>query len=141
MFIGLTTRHGKEELVRAVMEGVVFSLYDAYQAMIAAGVEPERIILSGGGAQSNLWNQIVADVFGMPVHRLQVGEQSALGAALLVGSGIGLFDVIETSRKWAEYDAAIAPDLANQSRYQEVFTLYRKIYRKLKEHGMISMGD
>ncbi len=141
MFIGLTTRHGKEELVRAVMEGVVFSLYDAYQAMIAAGVEPERIILSGGGAQSNLWNQIVADVFGMPVHRLQVGEQSALGAALLVGSGIGLFDVIETSRKWAEYDAAIAPDLANQSRYQEVFTLYRKIYRKLKESGMISMGD
>jgi xylulokinase len=132
MFIGLTTRHGKEELVRSVMEGVVFSLYDAYQVMVAAGIHPERIILAGGGARSLLWRQMVADVFGLPVARLRVGEQSALGAALMAGVGIGMFDIVETSQRWAKYEAAIDPDLSDHAKYHEVLNLFRSIYHKLK---------
>jgi xylulokinase len=132
MFVGLTTRHGKEELVRSVMEGVVFSLYDAYQVMVAAGILPERIILAGGGAQSWLWRQMVADVFGLPVARLRVGEQSALGAALLAGAGIGMFDIVKTSQQWAKYEAAVDPDVTNRDRYHHSLSLFRSIYQKLK---------
>jgi xylulokinase len=137
MFIGLTTRHGKGELVRSIMEGVTYSLFNAFQVMVAAGSRPKRIILAGGGARSQLWSQMVADVFGLPVQKLRVGEQSALGAALLAGAGIGLFDIIETSPKWVKYETAIEPDLANQAEYQEVFALFHSIYRKLKERKAI----
>jgi xylulokinase len=132
MFVGLTTRHGKEDLVGAVMEGVVFSLYDAFQVMIAAGVLPERIILAGGGAQSRFWRQMVADVFGLPVEKLRIGEQSALGAALMAGAGIGMFDIVTTSQKWAKYEDTIDPDMTNRDKYHQGLSLFRLIYQKMK---------
>lgn len=132
MFIGLTTRHGKKELVRSVMEGVIFSLYDAYRLMIEAHIHPERIILSGGGGRSQLWSQMVADIFGLPVVRLQIGEQSALGAAMMAGAGIGLYDIVETSQRWAKYETEIDPDLINEARYHQIFAMYRSIYQQIK---------
>jgi xylulokinase len=137
MFVGLTTRQEKGELVRSVMEGVAYSLYDAYQVMDAAGKQPERIVLAGGGARSDLWCQMVAEVFGLPVQKLHVGEQSAQGAALLAGAGMGLFDIVETSARWAQYETTIEPDLVNQVEYQEVFALYRSIYLELKPREAI----
>ena len=62
------------------------------QALAELGAAPQRLVMAGGGARSRLWQQIVADVFGLPVQRLAVADQSAMGAALLAGAGIGLFD-------------------------------------------------
>jgi xylulokinase len=132
MFVGLTTRHGKEEIVRSVMEGVVYSLYEAYQVMVAAGILPEKIIMGGGGAQSRLWRQMVADAFGLPVARLRVGEQSALGAALLAGAGIGMFAIVKTSQQWRKYEATVDPDLINRDQYIQSLSLFRSIYQKMK---------
>ncbi|MEZ4583286.1 MAG: FGGY-family carbohydrate kinase [Caldilineaceae bacterium] len=83
LFLGLTLRHGQAELVRAVMEGVTLGCADAFAVLAELGAQPEHVILAGGGARSALWQQLVADVFGLPVRPLQVADQSAAGAALL----------------------------------------------------------
>lgn len=132
MFVGLTIRHKRADLIRSVMEGVTFSLYEAYLVLVEAGIQPERIILAGGGARSRLWQQMVADVFGLPVAKLRIEEQSALGAALMAGAGMGLFDLTETSQLWAAYDAPTDPDFTDREKYLGMLTLFRSIYQNYK---------
>jgi sugar (pentulose or hexulose) kinase len=68
-------------------------------------------------------------VFGMPVHRLLVAEQSAAGAALLAGAGLGLFEAGEAAREWAHYDPPIDPDSENHARYQEILPIFQRAYQ------------
>jgi xylulokinase len=133
MYVGLTIRHERGDLVRSVMEGVTFSLYEAYQVLIKTGIQPHRVILAGGGARSRLWRQMVADVFGLPVEKARIEEQSALGAALMAGAGIGMFDVVETSQQWAKYEAQIEPNSAAHAQYHQILPLYRSIYQRIKD--------
>jgi xylulokinase len=132
MFFGLTIRHRRADLIRSVMEGVIFSLYEAYMVMVEAGIQPERLILAGGGARSQLWQQMVADVFGLPVVKLRIEEQSAFGAALLAGAGLGLFDIAEASQQWAAYDAPTDPDFSNRGKYLGMLSLFRSVYQEFK---------
>lgn len=133
IFLGLTLRHGRPELVRAVMEGVTLACYDAYSVLAELGAAPRRVILAGGGARSRLWQQIVADVFNLPVQPLEVTEQSAVGAVLLAGAGIGLFRVDEAARAWASYGGPIEPDGGRHRRYQALLSLFRDAYAKHRE--------
>jgi xylulokinase len=133
VFFGLTLRSERADLVRAVMEGVVFSLYQAYQALVGDGTRPEKIILTGGGARSGFWGKIVADVFGLPVQKLLVQEASTLGAAIIAGAGIGIFDLVKKSRKLARYEAPIEPQISNHTRYKELFEVYCEIYQQNKD--------
>ncbi|MGL4648738.1 MAG: FGGY-family carbohydrate kinase, partial [Caldilineaceae bacterium] len=127
-FLGLTAAHNRSHLVRAVMEGATLACADAYAVLRAAAPAPKRVILAGGGARSLLWQQIVADVLGVPVARLLTGEQSARGAALLAGEAVGILDAAEASRRWAAWGEPLAPDPATQARYQELLGLYRMAY-------------
>lgn len=129
LFLGLTLRHSQGELVRAVLEGVTLSLFEAYSVMDETGGTPKALILAGGGARSRLWQHIVADVFGLPVRRLKVSEQSAAGAALLAGAGVGLLEPVAASRAWARYDLPVEPDPNNHARYQELLALFRSAYQ------------
>jgi xylulokinase len=130
LFLGLSVEHGRGHLVRAVMEGATLALFDAYDVLRSLGAAPSTIVLSGGGAQSGLWRQIVADVFGLPVLPLLTVEQSALGAALLAGAGIGLFDPAETAQRWATYDDPVEPDARAQAVYERLLPVFRDAYRK-----------
>jgi xylulokinase len=132
-FLGLTLSHGQAELVRAVMEGVTFSLYEAFLVLLEAGIQPERIIISGGGARSRLWQQIVADVFGLPVMRLRVNEASALGAALLAGAGSGHLEMVEASHLWAIYDHPFEPNYSDRALYLELLEIFQLTYLKYKD--------
>jgi xylulokinase len=133
-FVGLTLRHGQGDLVRAVQEGVAFSLYDAYQVLTELGVRSESIILAGGGAKSKVWRQIIADVFGKPVQPLLTGEQSAVGAVLLAGAGARLFDVADTARRWAQLGDVIQPDVARHAFYRDRFASFQALYARNKGH-------
>ncbi|MBN1993136.1 MAG: xylulokinase [Anaerolineae bacterium] len=133
LFLGLTASHGQAELVRAVMEGVALACYDAYQVLAELGARPNRIIMAGGGAGSRLWQHIVADVFNLPVQRLEVSEQSALGALLLAGGGVGLFEPGPTAQTWAAYGPAVAPNKRRHAFYQELLPLFRSTYQKHRE--------
>jgi len=129
-FFGLTLRHGQGHLVRAVMEGVTFACFDAYQVLVELGVPDGSIILAGGGAQSPLWRQIVADIFNRPVQPLLTGEQSAMGAVLLAGGGSGAFDLAATARRWAQLGPATTPDAQRHDFYTERFAAFRALYAR-----------
>ena len=89
VFLGLTGPQGRGHLVRAVLEGVAFSLFEAFSVLKELGAAPSRIVLVGGGARSPLWRQIMADVFGLPVSPALDPDQSAIGAAMTAGAAIG----------------------------------------------------
>ena len=133
MFLGLSIRHGRAEMVRAVMEGVAFSCYDAYRVLMELGAHPSRMIMAGGGARSSLWQHIVADVFNLPVHRLAIAEQSALGAAILAGAAIGWHRPGEAASRWAAYDAPIEPDTRHHADYQALLEIFRSAYLKHRD--------
>jgi len=133
VFLGLAAEHGRPELVRAVMEGVALAFYDGYHVLQELGAHPSRVIMAGGGARSAVWRQIVADVFGLPVQRLQVAEQSAMGAALLAGVGMGLFDPLEVAQRWAVYGPATGPEGGRHAQYGELLSIFRDAYRKHRE--------
>ncbi len=137
MFLGLSAHHSRAEMVRAVMEGVAFSCYDAYQVLVEMGAQPGRIIMAGGGARSSLWQHIVADVFNLPVHRLAIAEQSALGAAILAGAGIGWHSPTVAASQWAACDALVEPDRQNHAAYLELIQIFRSAYRKHRDDFQI----
>lgn len=132
-FLGLTLQHGRAALVRAVLEGVGLAAYDAYAVLAELGAAPSRIVLAGGGAASPLWRQIIADIFGAPVHPLARQEQSALGAALLAGAGLGLFDLVAQAQAWAVYAPVVGADPARHAFYQTRLPLFRAAYRNNRD--------
>ncbi|HLE15657.1 MAG TPA: xylulokinase [Anaerolineales bacterium] len=133
IFLGLALGHGRAELVRAVLEGVALSCYEAYRVLVEGGGRPERLILAGGGSRSRLWGQIVADVFALPVVRLETAEQSAVGAALLAGAGAGHFSAGQEARAWARYGPPLEPDLTRHSLYLELGEVFRRAYLAHRE--------
>jgi xylulokinase len=133
IFLGLKAGHGRAELVRAVMEGVALACYDAFAALAEVGARPQRIVLAGGGAQSELWQQIMADVFNLPLQPLISGEQSARGAALLAGEGLGQFQAGAAAQTWASYGPVREPNQANHHHFQELLHIFRQAYQKHRE--------
>lgn len=131
-FFGLTLRHGQGDFVRAVMEGVAFACYDAYQVLAELGVRADSIILAGGGARSAVWRQIIADIFQQPVRPLLTTAQSALGAVLLAGAGSGAFDLVATAEQWAQLGPATAPAADRAAFYAERFAAFQALYARNK---------
>ena len=127
-FLGLAAHHDHGDVVRAVMEGITFACLDAYDALRETGAEPERIVMAGGGARGPFWRQMVADVFGLPVHALTTADQAAMGAALLAVSGVRGLDPVATAQSWARYGATHEPDAARHDRYAEVAAIFRDAY-------------
>lgn len=133
IFLGLTVRHGRSEIIRSVMEGVAFACYDAYSCLLDMGIRPASITLAGGGARSPLWQQIFADVFGLPVRQLLVEEQSALGAAMLAGAGIGLIDIDDALKNWPKYGPRVGFNPEAKEIYRNIYPIYQRLYTKNRE--------
>ena len=95
--VGLAASHGRGHIVRAVMEGVAFSLRDTFSIFEEMGVPVDRIRLGGGGARSALWRQIQADVYGSAVDTAGADEGAAYGAAILAAVGIGLWPTVDAA--------------------------------------------
>ncbi len=133
VFFGLSLRHTKAHMARAVMEGVAFSLRDCLELVKALGVSMEEVRVSGGGARSALWRQIIADVFGAPLVTLKVTEGPAYGAALLAGVGIGVYgSVVEACEKTIKPAGVTEPNPPVVALYEEYYGLYRALYPQLK---------
>jgi xylulokinase len=92
VFFGLTLRHAKPHMTRAVLEGVTYGLRDSLELMRALGLSIEQVRASGGGARSPLWRQILADVFDTEIVTVNVTEGAAYGAALLAGVGAAVYN-------------------------------------------------
>ena len=133
LFLGLGASHSQAELVRAVIEGVGLACFDAFSVLSELGSSPKKIVMAGGGAGSPVWRQIIADIFNLPIQQLLVKEQSAIGAVLLAGSGIGLFDLGSTAHHWATYGLPLEPDPERHAIYQELLSIFRNAYQKHQE--------
>lgn len=132
-FVGLTVRHGKRHLVRAVLEGVSFGLRDGLQLIRALQTPITQVRLSGGGAKSALWRQILADVFGSELALVNVTEGAAYGAALLAGVGAGVFaGVQEAVAQTVQLADRTSPIPANVERYERLYAVYRSLYPTLQ---------
>jgi xylulokinase len=134
-FVGLTIRHNEGHLVRAVLEGVAFGLRDSFELMKQAGQkEIRQVRVSGGGARSLLWRQILANVLGAELVTVNTTEGAAYGAALLAGVGAGLWpDVDQACQATVRLTGSTAPQPAEQAAYEKHYALYRQLYPALKE--------
>jgi xylulokinase len=132
-FTGLSLRHDRGALVRAVLEGVAYGLRDSLELLRELGVAAEVGRVSGGGARSDLWLRIVASVLGLPLERTEVEEGAAYGAALLGGVRAGVFaDAREAVAACVRVRDRIDPDPAWQARYEEGYARYRELYPTLR---------
>ena len=133
-FVGLTLRHRRGHLTRAVLEGVAFSMRDCFALLKEAGVgDVRQVRLAGGGAKSALWRRICASVLGVELVTVNSTEGAAYGAALLAGAGAGAWPTVQ-----AACDAAIAvtgrdePDPGWARAYDALYPRYRELYPALK---------
>jgi len=132
-FVGLTLRHDRGALTRAVLEGVAYGLRDSLELLGVLGVEAEVGRVSGGGARSELWVRIVASVLGLPLERTSADEGAAYGAALLGGVAQGVFaDAHEAVEACVRVSDRIEPDPGWQAVYEEGYTRYRVLYPALR---------
>jgi xylulokinase len=125
--------HKRADMLRAVMEGVSYSLRDCMEVMREMNVASSQMIATGGGGRSPFWRQMIADILDCPIITVQNREGPALGVAILAGVGAGLYPDIPTAcDKIMAFTSPQNPSPAAQARYEPYFGLYREIYRSLK---------
>jgi xylulokinase len=132
--VGLTAQHTLGHVVRAILEGVAFSLRDTLTIFRELNLPIESIRLGGGGARGPLWRQIQADVYGMPVEILEAEEGGAYGAALLAGVGAGVWPSVENACETAIRVAQrVEPDAKRLATMNRQYEEYRSLYPALKD--------
>jgi xylulokinase len=132
-FVGLSLRHDRGALVRAVLEGVAFGLRDSLELVRLMGAEPEVARVSGGGARSDLWLRMVASVLALPLERTAVEEGSAFGAALLGGVAGGVFDDVHKAvSATVRVTVTIEPEPEWTEPYAAAYNRFRSLYPALR---------
>jgi xylulokinase len=133
MLAGLTASHTRAHVVRAILEGVAFSLKDTFSIFEEMNVPVKRIRLGGGGARSPLWRQIQADVYGHEVEIVEAEEGAAYGAALLAGVGAQIWPSVDAACETAVRVAQrVQPIAANVAALKKLYTAYRRVYPAMK---------
>jgi xylulokinase len=134
VFFGLSAKHTKKEVLRSVMEGVVYSLKDCMEIIKELGVDVSEIRASGGGGKSPLWRQMQADVFNSEICTINASEGPAFGVAILAGVGSGVYkSVPEACEATIQVKTRQPADQAVTTRYNEYYKLYKSLYRSLKQ--------
>jgi xylulokinase len=131
--IGLAADHTRAHVVRAILEGVAFSLRDTLTIFDEMNVPVEIIKLGGGGARSALWRQIQADVYGYAVETVAAEEGAAYGAALLAGVGVKIWSSVDDAcAQTVKASAQIAPDASAVALLGARYEVYRNLYPALR---------
>ena len=134
MFFGLSAMHQRRDLLRAVMEGVSFSLNDCLGILSEMGVAPETMLACGGGGKSQLWRQMLADVMNCPVATTVNTEGPALGVAILASVGAGLYPSVQDAcRKMIHVNPEQKPIQENVPKYAKVYSIYKQLYAANKD--------
>jgi xylulokinase len=143
VFFGLTARHTRAHLTRALLEGVLFSLRDALEIMRELGVRPATVVATGGGSSSPLWRRLQADVYGTVIRRTVIQEGAAYGAALLGHVAAGTFASVEEAAQVVRtLEDVTEPDPRVMPIYDATFELYRALYARTEDlmHGLTTLA-
>jgi xylulokinase len=133
VLFGLSPRHTRAHVVRAIMEGVAFGLRDSIEIIRALRVPIEEIRITGGGARSAVWRQIIADVFQQSIVRINAEEGPAFGAAIIAGVATGVFSSFESATdKAIRVTHTIKPNLKHATALERTYRLFQKLYTDLK---------
>lgn len=134
VFYGFSLGHGKAHFVRAIMESLGFVLMRNIEALQAMNVSVSEIRSLGGGARSDVWNQIKADITGRRLVTFQCKEAASLGAAILAGKGLGLYrSVEEACTHMVAIDRSYEPNPEHREVYENAYARYRKLFDSLLE--------
>lgn len=132
-FIGLTTRHTRGHMTRAVLEGVAFGLKDSFTLIDNVGLpEKYEVRISGGGAKSPIWQQIIADIFAAPLVNVNTPEAGAFGAALLAATGTGTFESVQAACEATIQTGESVQPSTNVDAYKDLYSVYRDLYPSLQ---------
>lgn len=132
-FVGMTFRHDRGHFVRALYEGIAFSLRDVQEQFRAQGLVPQSARLVGGGARSATWRQILADVLQLEI-RLPAVTDASFGAALVAGIGVGVFaDAQDAVRSCVRHTCSVQPEASRRGLYDDMFGLYRQAQAGLRD--------
>ena len=133
VFFGLTLNHKQEHLIRAVLESVAYALRHVAEELLESGARIDEVRVCGRQALSEDWNQIKADVLGVPVAVPRVREAALMGAAVLAGVGAGLLpDITEGANQMVRIDEVLEPIPAHHRLYAELFGVYKRLYPDLR---------
>lgn len=133
-WIGLTAAHTRGHLIRAVLEGVAFSMKDCFDLLAAQGLPIQQLRITGGGGRSPLWRQIVADILERPITTLAADEGPAFGAALIAGTAVGLYpSLAKACAQTVRLGEETQPDPSRATVYRAQYTLYRSAYPALRD--------
>ncbi|HKV83055.1 MAG TPA: xylulokinase [Ktedonobacterales bacterium] len=144
-FVGLTLRHGRAELTRAVLEGVAYSLADCFNLFreVTPGAACD-VRMTGGGARSALWRSIVASVLGVTVTPVLADEGAALGAGLLAGVGAGVWPTVgEACACAVQLGEPVQPDPDDVDTFARLYEVYRELYPALRRpfHALSALPE
>ncbi len=133
VFFGLSLATPRAAMVRAILEGTAFALRHNVETAVNAGAEVREMRSVGGCSRSDLWNQIKADVLGLPVLLPRTSVGSPFGAAIVAGMGVGVFpDIRKSLQEMVHLERRFEPNLANHERYTKSYRIYRDLYEHVK---------
>ena len=132
--VGLTASHTRAHVIRAILEGVAFSLRDSFEIFAEMKVPVETVRLGGGGARSSLWRQIQADIYNQTVEIVEAEEGAAYGAALLAGVGCEVWPTVDAAcEQVVRVKSRVAPDAASARLLSRQYRAFRALYPALRE--------
>lgn len=132
-FFGMTLRHGKAHMTRSVLEGITYGMNDSLQLMRNLGLEISEVRASGGGAKSDFWLQMQADIYGSKVVTTNVTEGAAFGAAVLAGVASGVYDDLDSAASRIVKNTGETEPGNNQNIYADFYPEYQALYPALKD--------
>ena len=133
-FVGMTMDTSRSDMTQAVLEGVAFAFRDMVESARALGITVDHSTLCGGGAKSDVWKTILANVVKVRLDLIEEEQGPGLGGALLAGYGRGAYASLdEATGKVVRFRGAVEPDPALTARYEEKYRTFRKLYPALKE--------
>jgi xylulokinase len=131
--VGLTLSHTPIHLYRAILEGIAYGFYHHLEVMAEHGHRASTARVTNGGAHSQLWRQITADVLGLRLEKIADHPGSSLGAAFVAGMGIGAFDRWDQIEQFIKIAGVTEPNAEHHAQYRQLFNVYREIYESLKD--------
>ncbi len=132
VFFGLTLQHGREHLIRAVLEGVIYQMNSVARSLEEVAGEPAEVRATGGFSRSELWRGILADVFGKEILFPDSYQSSCLGAALLGMKALGFIDSLDAAKSIIEVETRQEPDQDNARTYKKLMEVFTRLYERLE---------
>jgi len=132
MLFGLSLKHTRGDVYRAILESVGFGIRHNIEVMIKEGVKPKRILAVGGGTKNSIWMQIVSDIANIEMNIPEEQIGASFGDAFMAGVGIGLFKDLSEIKKWVTYKQVIKPDFESHESYDLNYKMFRSLYELTK---------